>query len=470
MRIGQTSIIAFLSQALTSVIGFLVTVYLARELGTELLGTYFLVVAASIWLKVVTGQGIFLAVTKRMSEGRSPREFYGAGAVLQSVAFVVVALVLFALRKPLNEQYFGFQATVPLIGLLFVTLMLKLVQSALRGNHKVHVASSLSPFERTVRSVLQVGGVFLGYSVLALVVGYAIATLVTAVVGIALVGLLPRIPSRDEVESLWSYAKYAWPSGLEAQAFQSMDTIVLGLFVAKGFIGIYEVSWNLASILAVFGVSISQSMFPHISELTAEEDAEAAAGLVEDALAYAGLLIVPGFVGVALLGEDILRIYGEEFTDGAVILVVLVLARLVYVYESQFTNVLGAINRERVAFRVNVVFIGINLVLNFALIPTFGWYGAAAATTISAVIGLALGYGFLVRIVPVSIPVTELSRQWLAAGVMGIVVFAGDRYLPEMIPVTVALITLGAAVYFLALSVLSPRFRATVKRNLPTAR
>lgn len=468
MRLGQTSVVHFLSQLVTSVVGFLVTVYLARTLGSEVLGTYFLVVALVLWLQIATGRGIQTAVTKRLSEIGDADTYLTAGVVLQVLAFVVVSVLVLLFREPIR-WYVGFDASPLVVVVLFSGLLFSFVRSVLEGENRVHVSSLLRPVDRVVRSALQVAAVLLGFGVVGLLAGYAVAGLVAGVLGVLFVATRLAWPERIHFERLLRYARYSWLSAVESRAFSSMDTLVLGAFVSSGLIGIYEIAWNLASVLAIFGVSISRTMFPAMSELASRESEHAVAGLVDDALAYAGLFIVPGLVGGLVVGDRVLALYGREFPAGATVLVVLLLARLLYAYESQFVTVLGAIDRPDVAFRINATFVLTNLVLNVVLVWRFGWVGAAVATTASASVGLVLGYRAVDALIDFDVPMDEIAKQWLAAGTMGGVVYAARTALGDVgVGLAIGLVVAGAGVYFLALFALSERFRTTVQRNLPS--
>jgi len=474
VRLGQTSAIHFGSQVLSSVVGFVATLYIARELGSATLGTYSVFVAVLIWLKVATGTGLQQAVKKRISEAGGGARDLGAGLVVQAVALVAVAAAALALAEPLDD-YLRFEGASVLVGVLALTLGFSFVRATLEGEQSVHVAALLRPVDRTVRSGIQIAAIFLlGGGLLWLVGGYAAGAAVAALVGLAFVSSRPALPRREHFERVVGFARYSWLSGIEGRSFSSMDTIVLGIFVASELIGVYEVAWNLASVLAVFGTSISAALFPAMSELSSEEGAGAVAGLVDDALAYTGLFIVPGLVGALVVGDRVLAIYGEEFAQGATVLAVLVVARLVYAYEAQFVSTLNAVDRPQTAFRVNLAFVVANLVLNVVLVWRFDWLGAAVATTAAAGLGLVLGYRALSSVVDFSVPVGEIARQWLAAGTMGVVVYAAERAVTGVpalsgLYATLALVGLGAAVYFAALVALSERFRATVWENIPVA-
>jgi O-antigen/teichoic acid export membrane protein len=471
MRIGQTSIVNFLSQVSTSIFGFVVTVYLTNELGAAVFGNYALVVAVLVWLKVLGGQGIQMAIRKRVSEGQMEEGYFGGGLLLQLVAVAVLAGGVVVFREPLND-YLRTDAALALVALLVTGLLLWQVRAALEGRHRVALSSLLGPLDRTVRGVLQIGVVAVGLGTVGwLLAGYAVAELATALVGLALLAIRPRLPTREQLRSLLDYAKYSWFSGIESRTFASMDTLVLAIPVfgiSSAQIGIYEAAWNLASVLAVFGASVSTTLFPAISELSSA-GADGIESLIDDAVAFSGLFVIPGLVGCAVVGRRVLAIYGSAFTRGYTILLVLVAARALYVYQSQFTNVLAAIDRPDSAFRVNVAFIATNLVFNVAFVASLGWLGAAIATATSAAVGIVLSYWSLRRYVVVPIPTGELASQVLAALVMGGVVFFARAYAGAGTVWTVVLVAIGGGVYFITLTVLSRRFRATVRRNLPTA-
>lgn len=475
VRIGQTSAIHFGSRVVSSVAGFVATLYIAQELGSAALGTYAVFVATVIWLKTIAGVGFQRAIRKRLSEAGGSARDLGAGLVVQAGAYAVVAVAALALARPLND-YLRFEGTTLLVGVLGIALVFSTITATLEGEEKVHVAAILGPLDRVVRSAVQLAVVFvgvLGGGVVGLVWGYAAGVGVAAIVGVLFVGVGLGWPRREHFERILGFARYSWLSGIEGRSFSSMDTVVLGVFVLPELIGFYEVAWNLASILAVFATSIGATMFPALSRLSSEDEDEVVAGLVNDALAYTGLFIIPGLVGALVLGERVLAIYGPEFRQAGTVLVVLVFARLVYAYEAQFITTLDAVDRPDAAFRVNVVFVVVNLALNVLLVFRFGWYGAAVATTLAAALGLVLAYRAITSIVSLDLPLGEIARQWLAAGAMGAVVYSLERlvrgtFSPPMYG-TLLLVGTGAVVYFVVLAAISRRFRTTVADNLPVA-
>lgn len=466
MKIGQISFVTFASQIASSVFGFLATIYLARTLGPSVLGTYFLVVAIVVWLKVIAFGGVQSALTKRLSEGDEPGAYFAAGMGLFIAIYGVLVVALFLARDIVNA-YIGRPVAIPITLVLLAALLLLFVSAALQGQHRVHVSGALKPVDTLSRSALQIGATVLGFGVLGLLAGYAVASVVAGLVGAFFVSWKWQRPGRRHLWSVFDYARYSWLGRLSSRTFSSMDTLVLGVFVASNFIGIYEIAWNLASLLAVFSLAIQQTIFPEISSIAEDGDRERIVALLDDAFAYAGLFLIPGLVGCLLIGDFVLRVYGPEFARGHTVLVILVTARLVYAYGEQFLNALNGLNRPDLAFRINGVFFVTNVGLNFALVAAYGWRGAAVATAVSALVTLSIGYRVLSRFISVTFPLRAVAMQILATVPMAIIIGFGRLYFEPRVLVTVGLVAIGAAVYFVALFIVSSRFRTTVVRNLP---
>lgn len=475
MKLGQTSVIYFGSRILASVLGFVATIYFARLLGAGPLGVYYLVIGVVSWLAIAGKIGISGAVTKRVSEGDEREQHAAAGITFVTALFIILSIVLLLFRPYVND-YLGYPATGYVVLILSVTLAWSIVSSLLAGLHLVHLKGVLSLVKTGGQSLLQIGAVAAGLGLTGLFLGYVAGfALVIAVGGAFAFSRLRGIylPETRHYRSLFDYAKFSWLGNLESRMFNYTDVIVLGFFVPSALIGIYSIAWNIAMFLILFSGSISTTLFPEMSERSANDDPQSVANLLEDALSYAGLLLIPGLVGGVILGERILRIYGDEFTQGTVILGILIVAALVRAYQKQLLNTLNAIDRPDLSFRANALFVVVNLSLNVVLIYLYGWLGAAAATVLSVAVSLVVAHRYLRTIVDYAIPYTEIARQWIAAVVMGAIVFGGVQFenthgvLGHNAATVVLLVGLGAGVYFLTLLGISPRLRTTVARNLP---
>jgi O-antigen/teichoic acid export membrane protein len=473
MRLGHVSAINFGSQILASLSGFVATLYIARELGSAALGKYALFIAVVIWMKTFFGSGLHEGVRKRLSERGERRGILGAALAIQVGLLIVVGIVILLFHSQVNH-YLRFDGADTLIGAFVALIAFAFVRSVLDGEDRVHLSSLLRPVDRVVRTGVQLSVVFLGAfggGVLGITYGYIAGAATASLLGFVWVRIRPAVPSREDFLSLWSYLQYAWLSGIEERSISSMDTVVLGLFVASNLIGYYEVAWNVASILAVFGTSISTTVFPTLSKLESEGKQDQVGEIISQSLAFSGLFVIPGLAGGIVIGDQILGIYGPEFEQASLVLLILIFARLVYAYESQLISALNAIGKPEIAFRINAIFVASILSLNLILVNQFGWIGAAVGTAVAAMIGLVLAYKSLSEVVDFALPTMELTTQFISAITMaGVVAWLETSWFTGVRSKTftaILLVAVGAVVYFLTLATTSSRFRETVRNNLP---
>jgi len=472
MRIGQTSLVFFVSKVVGSIVGFVATIYFARYLGASVLGRYSLVLAVVAWVGILGTGGITGAVGKRLSEGEQRAEYFTAGLLSIAGTFLVVATLVYAFGGQLNA-YLGEPLVHFVVLLLLVRLLDSLVKNTLQGFDLVHVMGMLIPVRMLIRSLSQVGLVFLTFGLVGLLIGNAVGFLSVSVIGLWYVAPSIARPSKHHFESLFSYAKFSWLGGVENRVFGWADIAVLGLFVSPDLIGVYSVCWTISTFFLSFSDAVSNAIFPQISNLSATEGDQAAAPIFTDALRYAGLILLPGMVGGLLLSRRILRIYGQEFQVGGTVLVTLLLAVLLRSYYRQMITAFNGLDRVDVTFRINAVFITSNVVLNVGLVYWFGWLGAAAATALSTGFAMILAYYYLTRLISFDVPYVDISKQLLAATIMGGYVFGllqlerTYALLQHNFALVLLLVASGAGLYFVSLFGLSPSFRTTVSDNLP---
>lgn len=472
MRIGQTSFAVFSLKILTSILGFASTIYFARILGPEVLGYYALVITLSSWFTLGTDLGVGGALTKRISEGEEPDAYFTSGLIIASVLGIIISVGIFLFQDAVNS-YLGADLAEYVILIVVVQSIGSILGSALEGNRLVHISGALSPLRTGVRSFVQILLVFVGYEIVGMVVGHVVGGVAVVIVSLIYVSSGISRPRREHFESLWNFAKFSWLGGIRGRVFNEIDIVILGIFVAPELVGIYSVAWGITNFIGVFGSSIEQTTFPELSMADAEGQREEFAAIFTDSIKYTGLFAIPGFFGALAIAERLLLIYGSKFTQGVTVLVLLMLATLFWDYYNQFLVGLNTLNRPDIAFRINAIFVLLNIGLNIALVLLFGWVGAAVATAVSAGAGVVISFLLFSRLLSFESPVGELGRQIVAALLMCTVVVGVQWGIEQTFnsihntTFVIGLVALGAGIYFTVLFAISPQFRSTVTDNSP---
>lgn len=455
MKLSTTSFVQFGSKIGVTIAGFVASIVFARVLGADTLGTYFLAIAVIGWLEFASQLGVTTAIQKRVSEKEDSAAYFTSGGLVLVVTTTVVVISLLLAREWVTD-YIGADIVILVAAMLLANIINGFANSGLRGYHRVSTAATLEFITTVVRMLLQVAFVIAGYKLVGMLVGYAIAFGIVGVLGLYLVIKEASIspPTRTHVVSTLDFAKYSWLGSLQTRVSGWMDTVVLGFFVSNGLVGIYNVSWNLAIILALASQSLASALFPTLSELDAKDDLKSFSSILSEALRYAGILCFPGIVGLAIVGPKVLRVYGSEFPEGAKIAVLIGIFALFSSYQGQFQTALNALDRPDLAFRVNAVFVVVNITGNVVLVATIGWIGAALATTAS--MGVALGYGYVLinRQVDLTLQFRDIGHQVTAAIFMGLVVYAVENIVASQ-PYYYVIIPIGIGVIIYSVILLS---------------
>lgn len=465
-KLLQSSLGTFVTRIGMSVAIFLGVFYLAVATDPMVLGVYSLFVAVIRVLDLLTNAGIVEAAEKRISEGTAQAELFTATLLTRVALFAPVALVVVAARGWI-ESYVGYDLVVPLlIAGAFGYLCRRTLEAGLVGEKKVARAGLLQFVFAVVKLVAWVVLVSLGYGLFGVLAGYVIGQAFAVGVGVALFTLRLERPSARHFRSLFRFAKYSWISAVTTQSWVWTDTLVLGAFVVPAFVGVYELSWQITGVLFLLASAISSTVFATASDLSAQGEFERVASLLERSLVYTGIIAIPGLVGGAIFAESLLAAFGEEYRAGAVVVAVLILARILHSYEVVFAKVTDALDRPDLTLRTNATFVVANVVLNVVAIATVGWVGAAVATAAAMVLKTGLAYHYIRSILDFTVPVREILLEALAALVMGacLLVLVPPSVTSLPLAELALLIGFGAIVYAAAVLLLVGRVRVATVR------
>lgn len=474
MRLDQTTFLHFASQVVVSVAGFGSRFAIGFFLGEAVLGQYAVAVGLGFFWFPIAGMAIARATTKRISEGTEPGAYLAAGFIANAGVAAITAFVIFVAGTLLGTLFPD--SPIPFVSVLaghkelvallaIAAVLFRTSQGALAGQKKVAEQGALTAVERVLRTSGQVAFILLGIGLFGLLVGHVLSLVLVAVIGVLLYDVGIQRPRRTHFGKLLEFSRYGWASTFQGRVFGWMDVLILSLFVSDGLIGIYEAAWGLGSLLATVSASVRSTLFPEISDLASQGDFDRIRSVLGEGIVFSGVFVIPGLFGAIAIGERVLRVYRPSFGKGAGILLILVLAYVADVYGSQLVSALNALDRPDVTYRINILFIGLNLSLNVVLIWQFGWYGAAVATAVSAAIRTVLAYrGIRQLLGRPDVPLLDIGYEVLAAAGMLVAVILVNRVAPGSRAFTVVLVFFGATVYTLLLIVLSPLVRGKLIR------
>ncbi|MFH1615695.1 MAG: flippase [Planctomycetota bacterium] len=425
----------FASQGWIVVLSLLVLPYIVNSLGKEpyaLLSLSFVVVGYMGFLDL----GLGSALTKFISEYHAKGDSAKINSIVTTslTIFLIMGCVggtsLFLLSQFLVENVFKVTAEfkntalhvlyITSIGLSFV--LLKNYSNAIpSGFQRITIVSGCDAFFNSLKLLLTIALIFLGYGIFEIVFGSVVLTLLGAITVIiftkkAYPSLSIR-PGFDKGVAL-ELLRYGMPLSLAAvtsNAIIHLDKFMITVFLPFTSLAYYTVAYDISSRLWYIPNNIMRAFFPVFSKYHAMRDKERLKKYYLSAFKY--VVIGSTFVAVLLaaFGNEILQywINPDYAVHGRVTLQILAIGLLMSCYACVPFSLVTACGFSRVVAKVHILIAVINLALCVLLIPLVGIEGAAFAWLIEHIIDLLI----LLHVVKariVSVGLTEYVKKIFA--------------------------------------------------------
>ena len=381
--------------ALMALTGIILNFYIAAHFGTAALGVFNQIYAVYVVAAQLAVFGVHDSAQKHIAELSGDRA--EARAIAQtSVALAGVIGGAVALALWLAAGAIGALAASPPVGkgvaLAAPGLMLFAINKVLMG---------ILNGERRMRAfALAQGGRVLAILALALLVavqehpayvlGAAFPVAEAAIIIPLLFAVKPWQPgsaafagTRDWIRRHLDFGARALPNGFLAESYVRVDVLMLALFVDDAAIGVY--SFAAMFIEGLYQVPVVRTVVnPMLVKLVAARDL-AQLGRFARRVMAASLAI---FIAAAGTVHVLFPYLAPWFADGLVIgarevLIPLTVGLGLYAAFVPLDFVLMQAGRPGRQSALMTINIAINVVLNLALIPTYGIFGAALATALA---------------------------------------------------------------------------------------
>jgi O-antigen/teichoic acid export membrane protein len=244
----------------------------------------------------------------------------------------------------------------------------------------------------------------------------------------------------------WSgYLKAALPFGLIVAFFLvyfRIDSVMISFFRGDEEVGLYNAAYNLISAFMFLPAGLVAALFPMLAARYASPDEDLDVPF-QRAARWLLAMSLPLAVGGSLLNQEVTRLtLGDTYMPAATSLAVLVWTLPVWFITFLQGNMLTVIERQKAVAVVGAANMVVNLGLNLAVIPAYGFTGAAVTTLLTELVGLLLMFWLLKRNIQILSTVRLAIRVLILAGVMGALVWALRGRIP-----TAAVIAAGAVFY-----------------------
>lgn len=400
------AVLGAVSRITVAAAGALTSILIARLLGPDGSGGYFIAQSVVLLLTVLTTFGVEHGIAYYVSAGQwAPgRAFRKALVVAIATGSAGAALGLLA-RLAIPSAFA--EVSVPTIAIACFGVPFWLAWS-----YASYVALAVDRYEAysvppAAQAVLAMAFASLGAAVAGLPGAVAGMTAATAVVGtLTTAWALRKLPTRGpETVGMLGRSVAFGIKGYAANALQLVnyrgDIFVLSAVAAPTTVGQYGVAVAVTSVLWILPNALAEVIFPRVAHLSSSGDAgEAHRDMVETKGLRHVVLLVSGAV-VVLAGALlvlVVPVYGEAFRPAVVPGLILLAGTAAIGIANVLASSVAGRGRPELNLYTVLVAVPVTIVLYATLIPAYEAEGAALASTLSYSVSLVVTAIFYRRV------------------------------------------------------------------------
>jgi O-antigen/teichoic acid export membrane protein len=454
---------------------FALGILMARLMGAEQYGLYSLADTAFYVLVSLTMLGLFYALIRYIPIFLSRQDEESLWGTLQVglgysfIASVLAGSGLFIFAKPIAMMIFNELRLVPVLEVVAVALpfgtLVSMLTAAIRGFNQLQynvIAEDI--FLSLIKLVLVAVFAIAGLNAVRAMAAHALGTMATCLM---LFFFLHRLfplnrPWRMALRNPKEMFKFSAPnygSDLLSLFGGNLQTLLLGMLNTVSSVGIFTAAARINLIGTMFYSSVNASAEPIVSELHSKAEYQQLGHFYQSVTKWTLSVNLPLFVITLLFAKPILSIFGSDFIKGSVALIILSCGSLV----DSGTGINAAIITMTGKSWLNIVntsiWLTLQLVLSFLLVPGLGIIGAAIAMGASrAVINIArtLEVFVLYRLSPYNKsfvkPIIASTLSAIVAYVLAYWIFEGETFIGTVVSMGGLVGTYAGAMLLLGIS------------------
>jgi len=394
--VGQ-SFIYFTGTLFSVVVGFFFKVYISNILGAKGLGLFTLgmssVAIASIFLTLGYGNGLVRFVSKYIANNNYGRlkHYIKKTVFLNLLTVVPLSMVYFLVPKFIGEHLLNSKDLVeyiPLFGvILIINSLLSIGDQIIRGLQEVKKSTVVHHF---IRLPLKISITVLLFSFGFALSGYLIAEIVAAFLSVVLFvfilkSLLPKeiISLKNEINtSNAEEKKYAFNMliiELLGVIQSHGEKIILVYFMSESELGVYSVILSIVAFIPTILISVTSIFSPIISTFHTSNQMEKLSTFFKSSVKYVFVLSFPLVAFILLFSKSILGFFGEDFTQGYILLCLVVLGEFINTSFGSVGTMLKMMGYDKLLRNISGVTSIFAFFSSFLLIDLFGLTGVGIA-------------------------------------------------------------------------------------------
>ena len=392
------------------VMGFLLTLIIARYFGASGLGDYVLAIIVLRVFAMIAKLGVDTTSIRVIASFASQNKFKSIKYFRKKIVLLLIATtlifsaimyfnaVLLASFIGANPEYIKLNSFLVLPMTFFI-----LHYQSLRGLKKIAEFSFFYRMSETLFTIVSILVIYYFYKDASVpIYGYVTSICIVSILTFISYNYWFKVKSKEgmneqelDLMPLKNILAISMPL-MFAQSVQFImawtDKLMIGNMMTTQDVGIYHIAFKLSMFATIGLMAINSIAAPKFAELYAKQDFEGLKKVVNQSTKFIFWSTIPLVAIFFIFPEFLLGIFGEKFKIGVTAFIFLSCGRLISSFSGSVGNLLQMTGKQ-VMF-MNILFAGacINVALNYLLIPSdnlfsgfgvSGINGAALASMIS---------------------------------------------------------------------------------------
>ena len=433
-RLRKNTIQLTLASVVQKALAFFYFLLIARMIGVESTGAYFLALSITTMFSVLTDFGLQPVLIRELAKGKDNwRDLVRNTLTLKLLFVALSALIVVAFVHIMGYDVEVKTLVYVAIAVMSVDAVTLTMYGLLRGI-QILLYESIGMFVgQTITVTVGLAALFLDLPIVYLVVALLCGSVFNAFFSTAMVWR--RLGRERILRFSWNskvvklLLKTALPfalAGIFVKVYSYVDTLAISKFFGEAEVGIYAVAYKLTYAFQFLPMAFVAALYPALSSLIQTRNKELSS-VFEKSLLYMMFLVTPIVFGIWAIAEPLIAItVGPEFIAAAPVLSTLIFVLFFLFLDFPIGSLLNAADRQTLKTTLMGITMVINVVANFILIPWIGVLGAAVAANISFAFLFFSGLYF----VPQFVKLEWMSLVWKTGRIFlaGLFMAVGVRY------------------------------------------
>lgn len=390
-------------------LNYLFGIFIARNLGSEQFGLYSIGLTVINILLFIVPVGMDTAIIKFSSEQLSyGEELKATNTIFNALILVgflsfVFSFILAVAAVPLSVVLLkksGLVAVLLFFAFIFPfssieNLLINAIQAFQALRVIIFIKYIWEPLGKFILTGLFFG---LGYGLngllLSLLVTFIVSFLIALTAVRRLTGLtIGNIP-RWDFQTILQLLRFSSPlmiTNIFGVIATRMDILILGYWVSSEKVGYYTAAFQTSAILSLVLSAFTQLFSPLVAGALTKNSRQSLIELYQGVSRWSLTISLPVFLLIIIFGQDVLSLFGKDFSEGNPSLILLSIGQLTAALLGSSSTILLMSGHSRHIMWNTIVLDSLLIASIFLLVPYMGLLGPALAVSVKVVLSGIIG-------------------------------------------------------------------------------